>query len=49
MSELGTKIGPHDNWIAATSLVFGIPLLTTNSKEFQRVANLRVIDFLSMT
>ena len=46
LSESGTTIGPHDNWIAATALTHDYDLLTTNANEFRRVANLRVIDYL---
>lgn len=46
LSELGTTIGPHDNWIAATAITYDYELLTTNANEFRRVRNLRVIDYL---
>lgn len=46
LSQSGTTIGPHDNWIAATALKFNYELLTTNVIEFGRVPNLRVIDYL---
>jgi predicted nucleic acid-binding protein len=45
LSKLGTTIGPHDTWIAATPLRFGNPLLTTNVAEFSRVPQLRVLDY----
>ena len=47
LSQNGTTIGPHDNWIAATALKFNYELLTTNVIEFGRVPNLRVIDYLN--
>ena len=45
LSQNGTTIGPHDNWIAATALKYDYDLLTTNVAEFSRVPNLRVIDY----
>lgn len=47
LSDSGTMIGPHDNWIAATAIAFDYDLLTTNAHEFFRVPGLRVIDFLA--
>ncbi len=49
LSESGLKIGPHDNWIAATAVTCDYDLLTTNANEFRRVPNLRVIDYLDTT
>ena len=46
LSQSGTTIGPHDNWIAATAITYDYDLLTTNANEFRRVPNLRVIDYL---
>ena len=45
LSQNGTTIGPHDNWIAATALKYDYDLLTTNVAGFSRVPNLRVIDY----
>ena len=45
LTKQGTTIGPHDFWIAATTLKYDYDLLTTNIGEFQRVSNLRVIDY----
>ena len=45
LSQNGTTIGPHDNWIAATALKYDYDLLTTNMAEFRRVPNLRVIEY----
>lgn len=47
LSESGNRIGPHDNWIAATAIAHDYDLLTTNAAEFRRVTGLRVIDYLS--
>lgn len=49
LSQSGTKIGPHDNWIAATAIAYDYDLLTTNANEFRRVPNLRVIDYLDLS
>ena len=48
LSQSGSTIGPHDNWIAATALTYDYDLLTTNAAEFRRVRDLRVIDYLDM-
>jgi tRNA(fMet)-specific endonuclease VapC len=45
LSQNGTTIGPHDNWIAATALKYDYHLLTTNLVEFKRVPNLRIIEY----
>ncbi len=47
LSQSGTTIGPHDNWIAATAKTYDYDLLTTNASEFRRVPNLRVIDYFN--
>lgn len=49
ISKSGLTIGPQDNWIAATAINYDYDLLTTNAKEFRRVPNLRVIDYLDTT
>jgi len=49
LTTQGNAIGPHDFWIPATALHHDFVLLTTNATEFQRVPNLRVIDFLNST
>ncbi len=46
LTQQGKTIGPHDYWIAATALKYDYDLLTTNAEEFQRVPNLKVIDYL---
>jgi tRNA(fMet)-specific endonuclease VapC len=40
----GLMIGPHDLQIAATGLALGYQVATLNAREFQRVANLVVLD-----
>jgi tRNA(fMet)-specific endonuclease VapC len=37
--------GPNDLWIAATALSLGVPLLSRNTGEFERVPDLDVIDY----
>lgn len=36
----GRIIGPHDLWLAATCLTFGLALVTANVREFERVQGL---------
>lgn len=42
----GERIGPHDTWIAAHSLALGLPLVTNNVREFSRVPDLIVDNWL---
>ena len=42
LRRTGTPIGANDLWIAATALVHGLPLVTRNVREFQRVPELDV-------
>ncbi len=41
----GTPIGANDMWIAATALIHGMGVVTSNITEFQRVAGLTVVPF----
>lgn len=43
----GTLIGPNDLWLAATCIARGLSIATGNVEEFNRVAGLRVEDWLS--
>ncbi|MBP7830536.1 MAG: type II toxin-antitoxin system VapC family toxin [Kiritimatiellae bacterium] len=45
LKKANRLIGPHDLWIAASALRFGLPLLTRNRDEFGRVPDLKVIDY----
>jgi len=36
----GIPIGDHDVWIAATALAYGLPLVSNNSRHFDRVPGL---------
>ncbi|MDP6358396.1 MAG: type II toxin-antitoxin system VapC family toxin [Kiritimatiellia bacterium] len=38
-------IGPNDLWIAAAALSLGLPLLTRNTREFERIQELEVMDY----
>jgi tRNA(fMet)-specific endonuclease VapC len=38
----GTPIGPNDLWIAAHALALGLTLVTNNTREFKRVAGLKL-------
>lgn len=49
LSQSGSTIGAHDNWIAATAITYDYDLLTTNAAEFRRVPDLRVIDYLAQS
>jgi tRNA(fMet)-specific endonuclease VapC len=39
----GKNISDSDAWIAATALLYGIPLITHNRSHFEKVENLTVI------
>jgi len=41
----GRPIGNNDLWIAAHALALGIPLVTNNEREFDRVPGLKVINW----
>ena len=45
LTKKSNQIGAHDLLIAATALTFGYALLTSNSKEFERVPGLQVVKF----
>ncbi len=38
-------IGVHDLWIAVSALEHDLPVLTRNATEFNRVPNLKVVDY----
>lgn len=44
LSRRGLMVGPHDMQIAATAHVLGWPVATLNFTEFQRVAQLKIVD-----
>ena len=41
----GTLIGTNDMWIAATALVHGMPLVTNNLRDFQRIPGLDAMPY----
>ena len=45
LKDNGLAIGANDLWIAATALVFGMPLVTRNERHFARVPDLDVIGY----
>lgn len=46
LANAGTPIGPLDTLIAAHALALDVTLVTHNRREFERVPNLRVDDWL---
>ena len=42
----GTPMGPLDNLIAAHALSMGLILVTNNTREFSRVPNLNVVNWV---
>jgi len=42
LQEQGIMIGIHDSWIAATCLAYNLVLVTSNLREFKRVAALKI-------
>lgn len=45
LERLGTPIGPLDTLIAAHALALAATLVTSNTREFERVPNLRLEDW----
>ena len=45
LAALGTPIGPYDLLIAAIAIVNNLTLVTHNTREFDRVSELRVEDW----
>jgi|SRR5262245_16621436 len=39
----GRPVSPADAWIAATAIVYRVPLITHNRKHFEGIAGLKVI------
>lgn len=46
LARAGTPIGPLDTLIAAQAMAYGLILVTNNLKEFQRIADLTLEDWL---
>ena len=47
LKEAGTPIGANDLWIACHALAEDATLVTHNTREFRRIAGLRVEDWVS--
>lgn len=45
LKKAGTQIGPYDQMIAGHARSRGLVVVTNNTKEFQRVAGLRIEDW----
>ncbi len=46
LEQTGTPIGPNDLLIAAHTLSLELTLITANIREFERVPNLRIVNWL---
>ena len=42
LQRAGTPIGNNDLWIAAHALALGVPLISNNVREFERVPGLKL-------
>lgn len=49
LKRSGMQIGPYDQMIAGHARSHGLVVVTNNTKEFQRVAGLRLEDWLART
>ena len=47
LNDIGQPIGPMDTLIAAIALAHGQTLVTNNAKEFSRVADLKIQNWVS--
>ena len=47
LEKAGTPIGAMDMLIAAHAVSLGIPLVTNNTREFERVHSLKTIDWIA--
>jgi tRNA(fMet)-specific endonuclease VapC len=45
LERVGRPIGPYDMMIAATAIVADLTLVTHNTSEFSRVADLKLMDW----
>lgn len=45
LGQAGLPIGDNDMWIAATSLVYELPLVSRNRRHFGRVDGLSVVSY----
>jgi tRNA(fMet)-specific endonuclease VapC len=42
-SQNGYRVPTADSWIAATALLYGIPLVTNNPSDYEGIPNLNVV------
>ena len=49
LEEAGTPLGAMDMLIAANAVSQGLALVTNNIREFSRVSNLRIVDWVDQT
>ena len=49
LERRGLPIGNNDLWIAAQALALGIPLVTDNLREFERIPDLTIENWLVKT
>jgi tRNA(fMet)-specific endonuclease VapC len=47
LEKKGTGIGPYDTLIAGHALSLNVKLITSNTREFQRVAGLKIENWLA--
>ena len=45
MADRSRLIGGNDLWIAATALVYRMPVVTRNVRHYRRVPALQVVDY----
>jgi tRNA(fMet)-specific endonuclease VapC len=45
LAKNGALIGSNDLWIAATALAYGMPVVTANHRDFERVPGLDVVRY----
>ena len=45
LQSQGNLIGANDLWIAATGLAHGLPVVTRNTKDFQKIPQLKVLSY----
>ncbi len=46
LERAGTPIGNNDLWIAAHALALGVTLVSNNTREFERVPNLKLANWV---
>lgn len=45
LAKAGVLIGPHDLWLAAACLAYGLTMITASIREFARV---RIVDLTNL-